>query len=780
VLYPKNIGEKLGFDLVLAKLQEYCDTEQGRAVIRRVKFTDDEELLNLWLGQASEAKDIIEKGSLSLGLRLDFDLQEKAAKAHGFFYEVESISDIKSLLVILKQVLTYLVHNEAAYPMIAQLFAGVVPDFSLIETIDDVIDINNEIKPSASKNLQKIITNIAKTEKDILRNSTSLFAAAKEKGLLGDTELGIKNGRVVLPVLSEHKRKVTGLLIDQSGTGKISYIEPIELVALNNELAELHIKRRQEIIIILRQLTAKIVLQLTDIKLGKQRLATFDFIRAKARLASEWKCHKPTLDKETRVVSARHPLLADRLKAEHKEAVPLDYSLTKEQRIIVISGPNAGGKSVALKTVGLVQYMLQCGFLVPCSPISTFQLFTNIFIDIGDNQSIESDLSTYSSHLRAAKHIVNFSNADTMVLMDEIGTGTDPMFGGPMAEAVLEEIAKKGVYGVVTTHFSNIKTKAEKLEGTVNAAMLFDVENLVPLYKLNVGQPGSSFVYEVAANIGLNKKLIKRAKQLTHTKQYDLDILLAEVQSKQEQLIADQEELTKKLEQAKLVESEYFKLKNDISNQQKEIIQQANDQANRLIKDANKNIEKAIREIQEAKADKQKTKKVRATLATQMTPHKEEKPAEIKTNFKVGDSAQIVNTTSVGEIVEIKRNKAFLQIGSITTSTKLENLQKVGSQTAKKVKKYISTVSYNEKQMSFKSDKDIRGMRTADALIELDSWIDNALILGVGKLRVLHGKGNGILKMELRRHLKGHPSIHKIGYEHIDLGGEGISIIELK
>lgn len=779
MFYPKSIASKLGFDQVLEKVATYCETEKGLNHISRIKSSDNEDLIVMWLQQTNEVRQIIEKGDLSFSLALDFDLQEKAAKTIGFFYEIDSIKSIKDLLLVLQRVLDFLKDKEVTFPNISDLFSSIAPDFDLIVAIDQIIGPDDEIKPSASKALQKIVNDITKAEREILRSSHALFNTAKEKGFLGDTELGIKNGRVVLPVLSEHKRKINGLLIDQSGTGKISYIEPIELVGLNNELAELHIKKRQEIIVILRQLTSRIVVHIEDLKIGAQRLGTFDFIRAKARLAGEWNCVLPAIGEDTQVKQARHPLLADRLKAEHKTIVSLDYDLNSQQKLIVISGPNAGGKSVSLKTVGLLQYMLQSGFLVPCSSTSTFHLFNNIFIDIGDDQSIESDLSTYSSHLKAAKHIINFSNADTMVLMDEIGTGTDPMFGGPMAEAVLEEIQKKGAYGIITTHFSNIKAKAEKLSGVVNAAMLFDVEKLVPLYKLQLGQPGSSFVYEVAANIGLNKKLIKRAKQLTNTKQYDLDALLAEVQTKNELIAQNQAELQQKLKDAQVIEKEYRLLKEDLENQKKEIIAQAKDQANQLIKNANKEIEKTIRVIKEAKADKLKTLQVREHLKSQIEP---EKMPDIKvvSALKVGDTVQLTNTDSVGEIIEIKKNKAILQVGAMTTSTKLDNLIKVGVQNAKKMKKYISTSSYNEKQSSFKSDKDIRGMRTLDALMEIDTWIDTAIILGVGSLRVLHGKGNGILKLELRRHLKGHPSILKITYEHVDLGGDGISIIELK
>ena len=780
MFYPKNINEKLGLDLVVEATLERCDTEAGKQHIRRIKWSGDKDQITLWLEQTEELRLITSKGDLSLSLNIDFDLQVKTARIEGFFYEVETIQQIQDCLRGMQRIVSFSLEHNEEYTRLAELFNNLEIDWGLIEEIDKILDIDGEIKPNASSGLQKIVSAIKRAEKNIRKNSNSIFIEAKEQGLLADTELGIKNGRVVLPVLSEFKRRVSGVLIDQSGTGKISYIEPIELVSLNNELAELHIKKRQEIVLILREITRKIVLYLSDIRLGMQKMAVYDFIRAKARLALDWECKLPKLGADTAVYDAKHPLLQERLSKEDKVIVPLNYEFNKEQRIIVISGPNAGGKSVSLKTIGLLQYMLQSGFLVPCSEESVFTIFQNIFVDMGDNQSIESDLSTYSSHLKAAKHIINFCNEETLVLMDEIGTGTDPMFGGPMAEAILEEIHKKKAFGVITTHFSNIKTKADKLAGIANAAMLFDLDKLIPLYKLQVGQPGSSFVYEVASNIGLNKKLIKRAKQLTNTKQYDLDALLAEVQSQQEKLRQQQTEINDKEEQAKLIESEYRKLKDDLEKQQKEILQQAKEKAQSLIKSANKDIEKTIRVIKETKADKNKTQRARKALGEKIDASKiQSSEHQVNTNFAAGDQVQILNTSTVGEIVELKRGKATVQIGGLTTKTSVENLEIVGKTTAKKVKKYISNASYAEKQSGFKTEKDIRGMRTFDALQEIDVWVDNAIILGVGTLRLLHGKGNGILKAEVRRHLKPHPAIKSIKYERVDLGGEGISIIEL-
>ena len=781
MLFPKNIYNKLGFDQVIDFAKNHCETELGKSIHTQVKYTNQSDILFLRLEQTKEALEILENAKLNVFLPLDFDLHEKTAHIEGFFYEIESIQEISDFLVSAKKVDDFFRNNLDEYPNLSSVFKDVGIDYTLIDQIDQILDPEGKIKPSATPKLRKIHNEIKKLESNIIKSSNNIFLKAKEKGLLANTELGIKNGRVVLPVLSEFKRKVNGVLIDQSGTGKISYIEPMEIVGLNNDLSELQIKKRQEIITILKKISQQIVLNLREIKKARKNLAFYDFVRSKARLASDWKCVLPKFDSFTNVINSKHPLLKERLSDESKQLVPLDYSLDKDNRIIVISGPNAGGKSVALKTIGLLQLMLQNGFLVPCSDESTFQIFEHIFIDIGDDQSIESDLSTYSSHLKSAKHIVNFCDENTLVLMDEIGTGTDPMFGGPIAEAVLESIHAKNAYGIITTHFSNIKTKADQLTGIQNAAMLFDVDKLIPLYKLQVGQPGSSFSFEVASNIGLNKKLIKRAKALTDTKQYDLDELLSDVQLQQEKIKEKELELNIKLENAKKYEHEYRLLKEKLEGQKSEIIQQANIKASSIIKSANKEIEKTIRVIKESSADKKKTDKVRNSLKQKVTKLGDDIPDTISTEikYKIGDQVQVKGSDISGEITEIKKNKITIRFGALTTKTTIENIEKVDQGNAKKVKKYISESSYFNKQQSFKSEIDIRGMRTHEALSEVDSLIDTALIMGVSKLRILHGKGNGILRTEIRKHLKQNPTIVNMLYERVGLGGEGISIIEL-
>ena len=779
MFYPKNFKEKLGLDQVIELAKEYCETSLSLRLFTHLKPSTNYDVILMHLEQTNEIKAIIEEGQLSFSMFLDFDLQKEKTRVEGFYYLEETIGAIKDVLYALRKCSDFFKEQDGLYPHTSRLFSDLNIDFNLISEIERILDPENQIKPNASAKLQKISGKISQVEKTVLKSSNALFNKAKDQGILAETELGIKNGRVVLPVLSEHKRKVDGVLIDQSGTGKISYMEPLSLIKLNNELAELHIQKRQEIISILKSITAKIAIDISEISKGIQKLGVFDFIRAKARLAIEWKCIMPKLGNETLIENAIHPLLRNRLLKDGKEVVSTNYNLNESQRIIVISGPNAGGKSVALKTLGLLQLMVQSGFLVPCNASSIFRVFENVFVDLGDNQSIESDLSTYSSHLKAAKHIINFSDENTMVLIDEIGTGTDPMFGGPMAEAILEQINDKGAYGIITTHFSNIKVRADKLKGVSNAAMLFDMDKLLPIYKLKVGRPGSSFVYEVAANIGLNKKVIKRAKKLTNTKQIDFDKLLAEVQTEKERLDKIKEELEIKLKNTEWYESEYKSLKSDLEEQQKRIIQDAKQRANDIIKAANKDIEKAIRDIKESNANKTKTALARKKLSQKQEATEVREEELVASDFKVGDNVQIKDTDTIGEITEIKKKKVKLAFGEITTTTTIDKIEKVGKKTEKQVKKYISSKTYSDRQQNFTSDKDIRGMRTYDALKEVDEWIDSALILGVGRLRLLHGKGNGILKNEIRKHLKPNPAVAKIYYERVDLGGEGISIIEL-
>lgn len=778
--YSEQIEKKLGFDQLLNQVSDRCRTEAGKQLIGKVEFLTEEKRIKQLHDQTAELMEILDKGQLTISLPIDFEIDHKEANSAGFFFSEDQFIEILDLLRAIKRLMDFF-HDQNGYPQLRKLLKGVDADQDLIRLIERSFDVDGQIKSNASKLLETLNHQIEQAERQLFKESRSLFQKNKELGYLGDTELSIRNGRMVLPVLSEHKRKVDGLFMDQSASGKISYIEPIKLVHLNNDLSELNIQRKQEIVRILREVTAAILPELKVMDYAKRKMAEFDLIRAKAQLSNDLGWSIPTIDKlEHQIVKGKHPLLQIRMLSEKKSPVPMDLSLNTTQRMVVISGPNAGGKSVALKTVGLLQYMFQCGIPVPVSEGSRFKLFERIYVDIGDDQSIESDLSTYSSHLRAAKTIVNNCNEESLVLIDEIGTGTDPMFAGPMAQAIVETIHERGAYGVITTHFSNIKTSAKSLKHAVNGAMLFDTEKLQPLYQLAVGQAGSSFAYEVAKNIGLNKSIIKKARALTDTRQYDLDLLLAEVQQQKDQLQKEQEELDQLRKEAEYYQKEYRKLKEDLDQQKRLILQQAKQKAEQIISESNKEVERTIRTIKEKKADHKATRQAREKLQVHKSKLAMEPQTETTPDFKVGDRVQIKDSQSVGEIVTISKKKVELDIGGLRTKTSVDKIEKVGGKQARKAKKVLGKKAVDDRAQSFSTTLDVRGMRTDEAIKEVDRWIDSALILGFSELRLIHGKGYGILKKQIREHLQRTNLVDSMAYESENLGGDGVSIVFLK
>jgi DNA mismatch repair protein MutS2 len=471
------------------------------------------------------------------------------------------------------------------------------------------------------------------------------------------------------------------------------------------------------------------------------------------------------------------------LKEEGGEIVPLSLDIKDGQEMIIVSGPNAGGKSVTLKTVALNQYMWQCGLLVCCDEESEMAVFNALFIDIGDNQSIDNNLSSYSSHLKAMKHFINHSDANTLYLIDELGSGTDPQFGGPIGEAVLDMLHEKGGKGIVTTHFSNIKTYAEKKEGVVNAAMAYDPEHLEPLYELQVGKPGSSFAFEVAKKIGLNRKVLQLAKKRTNFKQQKVDELLARLEKENKDLKKDREEINRKIEMAERLEQDYKELKKELQSQKKDILAQAKQEALDIIRGANKEIEQTIKGIKEQKADKKATQKIRRKLESKgkqletevdIVPSKPQKPLE------VGDRVKLPGMDNYGEVIEIRKNKATVMAGLLKTTIPLAQLEATDEEVKERVRSTHRSFDMVEKQSSFKSEIDLRGERTQEALRRLDELIDTALVTGFTCLRVIHGKGHGILSDRIRVHLKGQPFVESIEFESVQLGGSGVSIITLK
>lgn len=788
MIYPKNSADKLGFSQVILWTEENCSSLLGKKLIPTIKFEVEPKKILHQLRLVDELKQILEKGLLNLQLNIDIDLKEKLGSKEGFYYTEEDLASFVSFFRNTEDTLDFFTKFSLEFPLLYKIFRNIEIPISLTQLVLKILDVDGQIKSNASKALLLISQKIELEKKRLTSRSQAIFENSKKLGYTADTELTIKDGRVVIPVLSEHKRKIPGILVDQSGSGRISYIEPSELVEINNVLAELLIDRRQEIIKILKEVTKQIVPYLKMLVMVQKKLAQFDIIRAKAIIAITFGGIIPEVNnEEVLLFAAINPLLKHRLEEEKSKnvAVPLHIELNPNQRLIVISGPNAGGKSVAMKTLGLLQLMLQNGYLIPCNVGSKMKIFENIFSDIGDNQSIESDLSTYSSHLKSAKHILNFSDQSTLVLMDEIGTGTDPQLGGALAEAVLEEIHNKGAYGIVTTHFGNIKIRADKLKNAVNAAMLFDLENLMPLYQLAIGQAGSSFTFEVAQKIGLNKRVIKKARSYAQTKQFDYDKLLAEVQHKGEVLEKELSKTKELQEQAEYWQQEYKTLKETLNSIKKELVEQAKSEANQIILDANAKIERTIREIKEHQADKEKTMQIRKELSKEVEKASSEKTKQIiekkpTHSFKLGDRVQLQGSNSIGEIIKIQEQKIEIAMGGIITRTKVENIQKVGAEIRNNVTKYVSHNKFDQLSQVFNSELDVRGLRTLEAIEALDKWMDDALMLGFRQIKIIHGIGNGILRNQLRAHLKKNSLIAQLSDAEKMDGGQGSTILTFK
>lgn len=738
---------------------------------------------------------------------LDVSQALKRAGIEGAFLDTEQFFDIKLSLTTIQQIIHFFKNKEEfLYPQLRQLLEMAIPyDGSwspLIQQIDRIIDERGQVRDNASPELLKLRKQIASEQNAVRRTLERIYRTAKNSGWIGDSmTLTVRDGRLVIPLLAEHKRKLKGFVHDESSTGQMAFVEPAEVLEANNEIRDLEIKERREVVKILENLTKVIRPHLPELKTAYQFLGLMDFIRAKAKFAMDIDAVSPLLTEE-RVVDwtrAFHPLLFLSHKKMGKAIIPLKVNLDPEQRILVVSGPNAGGKSVLLKTIGLLQYMVQCGLLVPMMPDSKMGIFKNIFIDIGDEQSIENDLSTYSSHLTNMKHFLLYSNKHTLFLIDEFGTGTEPNLGGSIAEAILEDLVKSKALGVINTHYTNLKIFADKTDGLVNGAMKFDAEKLDPLYELEIGKPGSSFALEVAEKIGLPKKIIDNAESKVGTQQVDFEKLIKELEIEKKVFGERNRELftrNKKLEEQI---DQYNRLKAFLDIEQKKIILEAKDQAKSLVKNANKEIENTIRKIKESKAEKVETLAARETLKKfeqkELTVKPSDKPKPAKKTaeewqkdggeISVGSYVQIKGQTAIGEVLSIKNKDVEVAIGQLKTKVKLNRLEKVSKATFKEatkqpVAKKSGGMDMTEKMSNFSFNLDVRGKRSNEALSEVDNLMDDALLLGYNSLRIVHGKGDGILRTIIRNHLKNYKQIQSVTDEHADRGGQGVTLVEMK
>jgi DNA mismatch repair protein MutS2 len=614
-------------------------------------------------------------------------------------------------------------------------------------------------------------------------------------------ELALRNGRQVIPINSAFKRKIKGIVHDQSATGQTVYLEPEEIFEINNEIRELELEERREIVKILKALTDTIRPWLPILEESYEKLGIIDFTRAKALLAIDMVAQKPRLTNGTilKWVKAIHPLLFLSHKQQGKQVEPLTIDLDKNTRVLVISGPNAGGKSVALKTCGLLQYMIQCGLLVPMESYSEVGIFDSIFIDIGDQQSIENDLSTYSSHLLNMSHFLKNCTETTLFLIDELGAGTEPRIGGAIAEAILEEISSKGSFGIVTTHYANLKLMAGKYDGIINGSMLFDTTKMKPLYRLKMGNPGSSFAFEIAKSIGLHYEVLKKAEENAGVQDIDFDRQLQDLDLKKTELDDKEKQLKAADNFLSEIIDKYEKLNNDLETRKAEIMHQARLEAKKLLADSNRIIENTIRQIKEAQADKKTTQQAREELTLfaknqdEQKVHPKPKPKEKKETIFVpdstsspfinGDMVRIKGQENIGEIFEINEKEAILLFGNMKMKAKLTAIERVKKKLVDKDKGQVrvkTNFDINEKAANFNPQIDIMGLRVDEALSLLRNYIDDATLLGAKQVKIMHGKGDGILREAARQWLKTLAEVHRFRDEHPDRGGSGATIVDFK
>lgn len=831
--YPINFETKIGFDKIRSLLQGNVLCPLGEARIDAMRFETDPDTIIRTLAECQEMMQILTDSNNALPTDAFVDLSESLQRIRipGTYLEEEELLALRRSLGTIRALVKYFNPGEEegrqVYPRLQTLSLGVSVPIDLLKEIDRIITPIGEIKDHASPKLAEIRRQLRTTLGSISGLLNSILRHAQSDGWVEkEVSPTLRDGRLVIPISPAFKRKIKGIVHDESATGKTVYVEPSEVVDANNRIRELEGEERQEIIRILSALTEIIRPRLPEIKIAYEFMGAIDFIRAKAKLALRIEATAPHIDAANHItdwVEAKHPLLYLRYKAENKaaEIVPLDIMLgTAGQRIVLISGPNAGGKSVCLETLGLLQYMLQCGLPIPVKETSHCTVYDHIFIDIGDEQSIDNDLSTYSSHLTNMKYFLRNSSPRTLILIDEFGSGTEPQIGGAIAQAILTQLNKKQLHGVITTHFQNLKHFADQTEGITNGAMLYDRHEMRPLFKLEVGRPGSSFAIEIAHKIGLPQSVISEAKKIVGEDYVNMDKYLLEIArdkrywEQKRQRIHQQEKALDELA------TQLQEQTADLKSKRQSLIKDAKEEALQMIRESNARIERTIREIKEAQAEKEATRNIRQKLkdfageienqnlkgvkelknnptlqairrrtGKKTTSQEKQSAVEVPPTFNVGDTVRMKGQSTPGEIISIGKKDCIVAFGMLKSTVALTRLEHISRRQLKKekiqqnitggIKSAIVSDEIRERRLHFKSEIDVRGMRADEALQAVTYFIDDAILLSVGQVRILHGTGTGVLRTVIRQYLATVPGITHFHDEHVQFGGVGITVVEL-
>lgn len=821
MIYPKDFEFKIGFTSVRDVLKQKCDTEMGIRLVEEMKFLTNPRFIKKELGGVEELRKLLSSGS-DLPHFVFYDVAGwlKEHKSPGSFLSPQQLRNSSVTFNTMTEVKNFFSredNNNLKTDYLKTNFKELPELENLSREIDRCIDKESNVKDNASPQLSEIRSQIAGLARSMHKIMRRVLDSSMAQGLIDkDVSPALREGRMVIPVSAANKRSIPGIVHDSSATGKTVFIEPTEVVEAGNRLRELQIEEEEEIRRILIMLTDFLRPEYEEIEKGCHLLAEYDFIKAKALYAIETGGELPVIEKNPELdwYNAVHPGLLLMLRSHGREVVAMNLKLDEKKRILVISGPNAGGKSVSLKTVAIVQYMMQCGILPTLYSNSHMGIFTNIFIDIGDQQSMENDLSTYSSHLANMKFFLQNANNHTLVLADEMGSGTEPQIGAALAQSILHNLGKTGCFGVITTHYQNLKVFAENEEGFVNGAMLYDRQQLRPTFQLSVGEPGSSFALEIARNIGLPSQVVEEAKDLVGSEYVDSERFLMDIQRDKRYWKNKRLEIKEKENRLNKLLEEYETKADELRSQRSVILKEARQEAKEILKGANTQIERSIHEIRKSQAEKEKSKAVRKELeeykksleeessddktpeALQPLKHTSKKKKQENKNLKnhksttpvalsVGDFVKMEGGGITGNILSIEGNKAEVAFGSLRTKIELSKLQPAVKPRQKENKTSILTSQSSdnsasrERQLNFKNDIDVRGFRADEALQAITYFLDDAVQFNAGRVRILHGTGHGILRSLIREQLKSNPHVKQYGDEDVRMGGAGITVVDL-
>ena len=809
--YPENFEQKIEFQKIRQYIIDQCLSTLGKERTENMSFSSSFDEIQRWLTQTEEFVRILqEEDAFPSDNFFDVRPMLKRMRIEGSWIEQQTLFELRRSLQTIHAIVAFLRRDDEKaprYPELQALTENVVVYPDMIKKIDGILDAFGQIRDNASKELADIRRQLTSTMGSISKTLNAILRNAQSEGLVEkDVSPSMRDGRLVIPVNPAFKRKIKGIVHDESASGKTVYIEPSEVVEANNRIRELESEERREIIRILTEFADYLRPFLPDLAVSYDFLAEIDFIRAKARFALQINAIMPSLENRPLMdwVQAVHPLLYLSFQKQNRKVVPLDITLDETNRILIISGPNAGGKSVCLKTAGLLQYMVQCGLLIPLKENSRVGIFRDIFIDIGDEQSIENDLSTYSSHLNNMKFFLKNCNEQSLLLIDEFGSGTEPQIGAAIAQSLLHRFNERKAFGIITTHYQNLKHYANEHEGVINGAMLYDRHEMQPLFQLSIGNPGSSFAVEIARKIGLPEEVIAEASEIVGSDYINMDKYLQDISRDKRYWERKRDEIRRERKRIEELSEKYQSSLDEISAQKKLILAQAKEEAEKLLSETNVKIEQTIRQIRETQAEKEKTKQVRQTLnefkekvaAADLNPadvsktgkkvtHRTKKPVRVAESisapFVLGDVVRMKGQTTVGEILEINDKKAVVAFGMIKSSVGLEKLERVSNNQLKKEQKKSSNTSdlMYEKKLNFKPDIDVRGMRGDEALQAVMYFIDDAIQLNISRVRILHGTGTGALRQIIRDYLRTVNGVARFGDEHVQFGGAGITVVDL-